>query len=285
MLTLIIVPETSRRSTVLVSAGSEVGAWPSTDGTLWAYGYSRNGQHWIDLPGRVTYFFTDRGKTVTAILHDATFRHAALEVYQRFVLPMALQVRGIEVLHASGVLTPAGVVAFCGEGGVGKSTLAFGLTRRGYLPWADDGVAFRSTPTSVTCLPMPLEFRLMPDAQAFFGEQFPQCLSRRGLPPPSLGETPPLALLAVLRRRPEDHKDAHFVPLGPEDAFTAVLRCAFRFNIHDHRRMRRLMVHYLDLVARVPVFEVRFRPGFERFAAVLDTMESLIEAVGIPRAK
>ena len=37
-----------------------------------------------------------------------------------------------------------------------------------------------------------------------------------------------------------------------------------------------MMRNYLELVTRVPVFEVRFQPGLETFQAVLKSIEQLI---------
>jgi hypothetical protein len=37
-----------------------------------------------------------------------------------------------------------------------------------------------------------------------------------------------------------------------------------------------MLLAYLDLVARVPVLEVRFRPGLERLPALLDAIEEAV---------
>ena len=52
--------------------------------------------------------------------------------------------RGWEALHASAVLSPQGVVAFCAGSGTGKSTIARGLSERGYQLCADDAVAVKA---------------------------------------------------------------------------------------------------------------------------------------------
>ncbi len=62
------------------------------------------------------------------------------DTYRRGVLPLVLQLRGHEVLHASAVSTASGLLVLCGVSGTGKSTFAYGLSRRGYPLWADDAV-------------------------------------------------------------------------------------------------------------------------------------------------
>src|SRR5829696_203522 len=60
----------------------------------------------------------------------------------------------LETLHASAVVAPAGVVAFCARSATGKSTLAASLHRRGYDLWADDAVVW--TPAGSRSLTFPV---------------------------------------------------------------------------------------------------------------------------------
>ena len=55
---------------------------------------------------------------------------------------MALHAHGDEAIHASAVLLGDAVVAFCGRSQTGKSTVAYGLHRRGCRVWADDTLVF-----------------------------------------------------------------------------------------------------------------------------------------------
>ncbi len=52
--------------------------------------------------------------------------------------------RGYEALHASALLSPEGVVAILAPSGVGKTTLALELLRRGWSLFADDALALAS---------------------------------------------------------------------------------------------------------------------------------------------
>jgi len=54
-----------------------------------------------------------------------------------------LRQRGLLVLHASGVVSPNGVVLICGDSGAGKSTTAAALTRLGWPLQTDDVSALR----------------------------------------------------------------------------------------------------------------------------------------------
>ena len=51
----------------------------------------------------------------------------------------------------------------------GKSTIAYGLHRRGYRLWADDAVALEVSESAITALPLPFDVRLRPATAALFG--------------------------------------------------------------------------------------------------------------------
>ncbi len=62
-------------------------------------------------------------------------------------------------------------------------------------------------------------------------------------------------------------------------AFLDVLAHAYCFSLQDAERKRSMMHHYLDLVSRIPVFEVRFRAGLNLLPTVLDDIGQLISNV------
>src|SRR5204863_164361 len=112
-------------------------SWSFSDGILTAHCRTARGQHTIDLPGLAQFHFRDGSDEVRADARPGASPGAVAEVYRSHVLPFALQALGREVLHASGTLTPAGVVAWCAATGTGKSTLAYGLGRLGFPVWSD----------------------------------------------------------------------------------------------------------------------------------------------------
>ena len=60
---------------------------------------------------------------------------------------IALRARGLYQLHASAAVDPNGIAfLFAGPSGVGKSTLAYALSRQGWRILGDDGVVLEPTP-------------------------------------------------------------------------------------------------------------------------------------------
>lgn len=259
--------------------------WRDQDGNAWAYHYLLDGRHWMSFPGLASFCFDCHTDEVKAIPHLHGHSELIQETYHHSVLPMALQVRGMEVLHASAVLMQHGVVALCANSGTGKSTIAFGLGKRGYSLWADDTVVFEARGTYLRSVPVPFKSYLLPDAEANFGDDHPSGISpMNGTNPARVQDEPmPLSAVLVLQRLPAaSHAVAvEAVRLLPPQAFPAVLPYAVCFGLGEVERKRSMMATYLELSARVPIFEIRFRPGLEHLPEILDNVEQVVhQAVG-----
>ena len=81
------------------------------------------------------------------------------------ILFSASFVNGFELLHASAVEFPQGVVAFVAPSGGGKSSAASELMRRGMPLFCDDVLAIGETADGVACFPAPPVMNL-PEAAA-----------------------------------------------------------------------------------------------------------------------
>src|SRR2546429_2614557 len=85
-----------------------------------------------------------------------------------------------------------------------------------------------------------------------------------------------LAAVCALDRR-EGYRPSHFVErLSPTDAFTALVAHSFSFKPQSREQKRRMMRDYLEVVSRLPIFRLRYRPGFEAFSAVLDEVDKSV---------
>lgn len=263
----------------------EVEVWRDVDGRICAYGSTVDGEHWLHLPSVASFCFGRDAGNITAVGHPHARTTAILDAYRRIVLPMALQVLGREVLHGSAVRVRKGVAAFCAISGTGKSTVAYSLSQRGYPLWADDAVAFETGPQCISAAPLPFAMRLLPDAASYFGADH-LTKSVGGDPhaaPPPVSAPVPLVSICLLARLsgPRDGQDVTIHQMAPAEAFPAVLAHAYCFGLHDVGRKRRMVQQYLDLTARVPVYDVRFRAtGLERLSILVDKIERLLSRIG-----
>lgn len=253
--------------------------WRDGDGKVLAYAESLGDEYLMHFPGLASYRFSSRSDEIAAIVANSASEELVRDAYRRRVLPMALQVCGREVMHASAVRAPAGVAALCADSETGKSTTAFGLSNRGYPLWADDLVAFEISNQLGLALSLPFNLRLRPAAAALFERASSRPLTAAVDENASPGqERAPLAAVFVLRRgQPEDPLVA-VKRLSLGEAFAAVLAHAWSFGLQDAAGKRRMIQNYLDLVAGTPVFDVCFQSGLENLPTVLDAIEKELPA-------
>ncbi len=159
----------------------------------------------------------------------------------------------VETLHASAVVTPAGVAALCARSGTGKSTLAAHLDTRGFRAWADDAVVWMPQDESA------VTFRA------------------------AAGTDRARALAAVFVL---DRADAAGAQLEVEvrrvsgaAALTGVLTHAHPCPSDDLARRRSFVDSYAHLAATVPVISVRFRPDLRRLSVLGDACERVLASL------
>lgn len=259
-----------------VETNTRVEIWRDTAGAVYAYGESHGEECWMHIPGVASYRFTRRGDEVAASVADGAQNDLVLDSYRRRVLPMAVQVRGCEVLHASAVRSATGIIALCGVSQTGKSTIAFGLSRRGYGIWCDDALAFDVANGKLSAISLPFELRLRPAAVALFGHATIAEIPAAELNVPG-ADTAPFAAVCVLRRIDDQAAPVRVCRLAFSEAFLAVLEHACWFTFQDSHDKRRVIDHYMDLAAQIPVFDVSFKSGLEHLPAVLDAIETALD--------
>jgi hypothetical protein len=252
--------------------------WRDITGSVCAYGYVGAGARWMRWPGFAVFRFEDEGQ-VDAFPERQVDPSRILDLFHRTVEPLALQALGWETLHASAVLTPRGLLGFCGECESGKSTIAYSLSRRGYRQHADDSVVFQMGPLGVRALDLPFGVRLRPEAATFFGFTADERPLQDVVPIARHGAdrvaTQPLSALFVLTRKSGGEPTVE--QIASSEAFRVLLPHARCFDVQSADDRRRLLQHYLDLAAAVPVYDLRFPRGLDRLPAVLDCIESTLE--------
>ena len=199
------------------------------------------------------------------------------DVYRRSVLPMALQALGSEALHASAIQADGRVIAFAAVSQTGKSTVAYGLSRRGYEQWADDGVVLEVAggrgAGRAAALRRPAASRVVGHVRPrrigrflqFSSMDAEQCSERK---PTLLGAICVLSRLTecssgspVTIERLSWCRPLHPCSPTPTSSIPSNLDCR-----------RRMLQTYLELLDVVPANDVRFRPGVEHFPRVLDAI-------------
>jgi hypothetical protein len=235
-----------------------------------AYGYQSGGWDWLHVPRVATFRFLNSQPAVVAISHGASI-DVIRDTFERTALPLALQAGGRQVLHASGVVSNRGVLAFCGASGTGKTTLAYAAARRGHALWADDAVAFDVSPEGATAIPLPFRMLVRADTLAFFGAASGE---------PDLARSPtrattPLAAVVILERG-EIGSGVAVRRLAGAEAFTAALAQAYCYRPTDRAQAARLVREYVELAVSTPILSVRFEPRFDSARWLANRIDSLV---------
>jgi hypothetical protein len=246
--------------------------WHDYGGEPCAYAYHLNGDYWLHIPQVASYCFSKTGTDITAFPQPSVSHAKVQDLFSRVVFPIALHARGMEVLHASAVLTKAGVIAFCAMADTGKSTTAYALSCRGYMQWADDAVPFEIKDGHVTAVPHPFMVRLDPDAEEYLGRKEPSKKisledSRKRL----------VALFVLKRSSNPNDGEIRIDQFSAAEAFRAVLLHGHFFNLKTTELMKQMVSNYLKLTSLIPVFRVSFKPGFDRLPNLLDHLERSFE--------
>lgn len=137
------------------------------------------------------------------------------------ILPNVSLARGREALHAGAVETPLGVVAIVAPSGMGKSTLAIELMRRGWPLFADDSLALERTGPSLLAHPstphtnLPIRDHEAP-APERLGAVLGTLAGERWIAAHKTSrEARPVAAIALLERRPGLRLEAQPLPASP----------------------------------------------------------------------
>jgi hypothetical protein len=259
--------------------------WLTPDGETVARGFRHRGDGWMLWPRLAAYRFNfPDEQSITAYPEPGARLSSVWDVYRRSVLPMAMQAAGWEVLHASGIVAAGGVVAFCARSETGKSTVAYGLSRRGFPQWADDGVVV-GVHGGIVAMPLPFEVRLREGSERLLRGVLPEHSRFEFNGPGAQVHASPLPIraLCVLERVSDLDAVARIAPIASADAFTALLTHAHEFDWSDANRRAAMVQTYLRVVADVPMFAVSFAPSPEKVEELFDAIIAALH-LELPRS-
>jgi hypothetical protein len=178
--------------------------WAFPDGTLWTEFHRADGGYLLRFPQLADFLVSADASTVACFPVPEVPEGTARHLYLNQVLPLVLSKLGKLVFHASAVEIGAGAVAFVGESGRGKSTLAASFAVSGCRFLTDDGLVVEPSGEGFEVLPSHPSIRLWDDSEA-------------ALIPPAARRAPPVHYTSKARFLADD-----------ELAFCAVPRSLLR---------------------------------------------------------
>lgn len=214
-----------------------------------------------------------------------------VDSYYRSVVPLALQVYGLETMHGTAVETPSGAVALCGYSHAGKTTLTYALSARGNRVLADDGVVieFDSAEASSSrplLRPIPFALMMREPSAAYFGTSVKDVVVIDDDEPIEPVSGIPLAAVVLLDRVEAGEVPITTTKLDLRDAFTTLMAHCYAFSLDKRDRTGRMVSSYIRFAAAVPVYRLTYPSGMDRLDDVAAALERLavgdLEASGAP---
>jgi hypothetical protein len=247
----------------------KINEWLDDYGEVIARAFFSQGGYWIEWLGLGIFAFAATSREVRVWAVSNAEHDAIVETFSQVLQPIILQALGWQTLHASAVVGPAGVLAFCGKKGSGKSTLAFAMQRVGWPQLADDALVLRFDQDRVMNCPLPFTPRLRPASRTHFAYALG--------PSPSSPNPAEVPLTAVFLLQQSPDLTSPRISLMPQArAFSELLAHANCFDAEDPTQTRRLVDDYLELVARVPVFALEYQPDLQQLSQLTS---AIVEAV------
>lgn len=187
------------------------------------------------------------------------------------VLPRLLSHQGKLVLHASALTVESKAIAFVGETGEGKSTLAASLHLAGYPLLTDDGLLIQVEEGCVKALPCYQGLRLWPQSIAALFKELPSCepmasyseKNRIRLPPNNKNSPMELAALFVLEKPGrEETASIQVSPLSQRDGCMALIRNSFQLDVSNHEKTKDIFSAASRVAEQLPVFSLSYPRDF-----------------------
>ena len=250
--------------------------WVDAAGKPFVWFYHREGGYQIRVRGIADFLVSSHAEEIRCYPRQKIPAEIIRQLFLEVVLPAALSRRGRLSLHASAVATPGGVIGFLGGGGQGKSTLAVGLSRRGFALVCDDSMVLKQERDRMVVVPELAGVRLWPDSVAALLEEASHELpvtnteKRRFSREERAAEAMPLVRLYMLESSPD--RDIKIEKLSPDDALVELIKCSHMLDITDKELIRMKFNELTVISNQIPSFRIEFPHDYSR-------LEELCEVV------
>jgi hypothetical protein len=232
--------------------------------STYLYAHLKSGESYVRWEGIGEFLVSGDGRLITC----CPAREAHEESFQVYLLGQALSFalvkHGFEPLHATCIVVEGQAVAFLGDSGFGKSTLAAYFLSAGDRLLTDDLLLLQERPSGFLAYPGPPRIKLLPDmARKYLGGV------AGGVPMNSAGSKlilpldrekiceSPILLRAIYGLfPPQDMPDiqaVEFRPLSSRESFLELSSNTFNYVITDGARAIRQLKETARIVNTVPV--------------------------------
>jgi hypothetical protein len=252
-----------------------------------------DGSHYLRWPDLFEFLVSPDGRSVAC----RKLERATLESFQTYllghVLSFALVKQGEEPLHATAVVVGAKAVAFLGDCGYGKSTLAAAFVHAGDHVLTDDLLQIREIGGTCHGLPGPQRLKLFPEIAHRF-------LPRQAADTPMNPDTPklivplephqvcarpmPLHALYVLEGVESGAGGVSLTSLAGTQPLMELIRATFNRRLVNPDRLRQQFLYAQRLVSRIPIKRLTYPRGLDVLPQVREAILADVRAASVVKS-
>jgi len=251
--------------------------WSDINGKICAYG-ERIGKEFIFYIPKIGYYsFYQKSDVVTYFDSFHCNKTVVKDVFFRTIIPMYLNVNGMQTLHASGILTKNGVIALSGQSGVGKSTLAYELYKKGYRLWADDAVTIRIHKSRITSFQLPFTLRIKDKHRRIMNLNFTDGSNYHSfnkLKKYKVNEQIN-CIIELVRINTTNSKKFSIVKLNPGNALKSLIKHSYCFTLKDSDIKKKMIDSYLKVTKATAIYRLNFMDGKSLIPDIVNKIEQL----------
>lgn len=254
--------------------------WAFPDGALWTQFFRQGAGYLLRFPDLADFEVSADGARVQGYPAPGVTSATVEHLYLNQVLPLALSRQGKLVLHGSAVDIGGQGVAFLGESGRGKSTLAASFATEGTRFLTDDGLLLEWVGDACAIIPSHPSIRLWqdsedalmnPDAATAPAVSFTsksRFLAGQGIP--FCDESRPLHRVFFLGDGASETPTIE--ALRPAEALIELVKHSFLLDIEA----REMLMRHFDDLTRLAALPIYFRLDYPRDYEALGAVREAI---------
>jgi hypothetical protein len=260
--------------------------WEFPNGERWLSLAKRDDQYILRFQRLADFLVSSKGNEIACRPQPQTPLDTVRHLFLDQVVPLVLNLRGTEALHASAVLTPYGACAFIGQTGRGKSTLASSFLNCGSTPLSDDCLALEERAGHILAVPSYAGLRLwsdtastlVDDAESLSAVAHYTEKKRINFHVQEIQEPVPLKAIYILTppieqiQEPPHEVKIDIEPLGFSRAFQELLQCVFRLDVTDSVMLSRQFLFLHRLLSAVPVLSLGYPRDYTSLPGVREAI-------------
>ena len=259
--------------------------WRRPDAKPWLSFGTLSPGYLLRFPDFADFIVSSDGKEIRCYPDSGASRDVIGHLFLNQVVPRILNHWGRVVLHGSAVVSRLGAVAFLGETGWGKSTLAASFSVERFPLLTDDGFVIKDDAGTLCAIPSRSGLRLWPDTlREVFREEPPSAQASDNTRKTNVafddlrltqGELPvPISAIYVLppAEGPTDSVEIRVDPLSSREAFLELVKYLYRLHVNDRQRSK-IEFRKLGRVANeIPLSRLHFPRRFSALPLVREAV-------------